>query len=118
MMARPLMISLFVLGLFAAASLRAADKQTFTGVVTDSMCATGDHTAMRMGATDADCTLACIQAHGATFVLADGKTVYQLSDQRAPERFAGQRVRVVGTLETKTKTIRVETISAAGPEKR
>jgi hypothetical protein len=30
-----------------------------------------------------------------------------------PDRFAGQKVTVVGTLDAKTKTIRVESIAAA-----
>jgi len=66
-----------------------------------------------MGPTDAECTLACISAHGATYVLYDGKTEYTLSDQRTPESFAGQKVTVTGTLDAKTKTIHVESIRAA-----
>ena len=87
--------------------------QTFSGVVTDSMCATGDHSRMRMGSNDAECTTACVSAHGATYVLYDGKTAYALSDQRTPEKFAGKKVKVTGTLDAKTKTIQVESISAA-----
>ena len=98
----------------AALSLSAAQgKQTFTGIVTDSMCATGDHSRMQMGPTDADCTRACISAHGASYVLYDGKNVYTLSDQQTPARFAAQKVRVVGTLDPKTRTIQMESISAA-----
>ena len=41
-----------------------APSRTFSGVVSDSMCGNAGHAAMRMGPTDADCTLACIQAHG------------------------------------------------------
>jgi hypothetical protein len=66
-----------------------------------------------MGPTDADCTTACVSIHGATYVLSDGKDVYALSDQRTPEKFAGQKVRVVGTLDTKTKTIQVASITVA-----
>ncbi len=65
---------------------------------------------MRMGSTDAECTLACIQAHGASYVLLSGKTVYSLSNQQLPEKFAGARVRVTGTLDAKTKTISVRSI--------
>jgi hypothetical protein len=68
---------------------------------------------MKMGSTDAECTLACIDAHGATYVLYDGKEAYTLSDQRTPEKFAGQKVTVVGTLDAKTKTIQVDSITAA-----
>jgi hypothetical protein len=45
-------------------------------------------------------------------VLYDGKSAYVLSDQKTPEQFAAQQVRVVGTLDAKTKTIRVESIAA------
>jgi hypothetical protein len=101
-------------GLLIIAVLSAAPAaQTFSGVVTDSMCATGDHSQMRMGPNDADCTTACVLAHGATYVLFDGKTAYALSDQRTPEKFAGKKVKVTGTLDAKTKTIQVASMSAA-----
>ncbi len=101
-------------GLLAIAVLFAAPgKQTFTGVVTDSMCETGDHSRMRMGPTDADCAKACVDVHGAQYVLYDGKEVYKLSDQKAPEKFAGKKVTVTGSLDAKTKTIQVGSINAA-----
>jgi hypothetical protein len=103
-----------VAGLLLAASLSAGQRtQTFTGTITDDMCATSGHAQMQMGPTDADCTRACISAHGAQFVLYDGKDVYALSDQKTPDQFAGQQVRIVGTLDAKTKTIRVDSIAAA-----
>ncbi|HEV2198338.1 MAG TPA: DUF5818 domain-containing protein [Bryobacteraceae bacterium] len=100
-----------LLALFALAV--AAGKQTFTGVITDNMCERGDHSRMRMGSTDAECTIACVQAHGALYVLFDGKDVYTLSDQDKPEKFAGQKVTVTGTLDAKTKTIHMDSITAA-----
>jgi len=87
--------------------------RSFRGTITDSMCPKGDHSQMRMGPTNAECTVACVSVHGAAYVLYDGKTVYALSDQRAPEEFAGQKVKVTGRLDPKTKTIRVESITAA-----
>jgi hypothetical protein len=105
---KPLILSIFsVLG---AAVLTAAP---FTGVITDSMCATADHSQMRMGPTDAECTVACVQAHGATYVLYDGKHAYTLSDQQTPEKFAGKKVTVKGTLDAKTQTIHVDSLTAA-----
>ena len=99
--------------LVAFATLSAAPvKQSFTGAITDSMCATADHSQMKMGPTDADCTTACVSVHGATYVLYDGKNVYALSDQRTPEKFAAQRVKVIGELDAKTKTIHVDSIAA------
>lgn len=55
----------------------------------------------------------CIDMHGASYVLVDGKDIYMLSDQRTPEKETGQKVRVVGTLDMKTKKIQVEAITAA-----
>lgn len=103
-----------LVGLLAATAVSAAPgTQTFTGTITDSICATSGHSQMRMGPTDAECTIACIGAHDATYVLYDGKDVYTLSDQRTPEKFAAQKVRVVGTLDAETKTIHVDSITAA-----
>jgi hypothetical protein len=106
---KPLMLSLLAM---AALSV-APDKQAFTGTITDSMCARADHSQMRMGPTDAECTAACVSAHGATYVLYDGKEIYTLSDQRTPEKFAGKKVTVTGTLDTRTMTINVDSIIAA-----
>jgi len=103
-------IALTALSLTASA---APATQTFTGVVTDEMCPKGDHSQMQMGPTDADCARACVDAHGAQYVLYDGKTAYVLSDQKTPDKFAGQKVRVTGTLDAKTKKIAVESIAAA-----
>jgi hypothetical protein len=102
-----------ILGLLGAALAVAPAKQTITGTITDDMCAGVGHAQMRMGPTDAECTLACIQAHGSTYVLYDGKNAYTLSDQKTPERFAGQKVKIVGTVDAKAKTIQVESIAAA-----
>ncbi len=106
---RPLISSLLIVAALSAGQ----GKQTFTGTITDSMCATAGHAQMRMGPTDAECTVACISAHGAAYVLYDGKDVYTLSDQQTPEQFAAQKVMVRGTLDRKTKTIQVDSISAA-----
>ena len=99
--------------LLAVAAFSAAPgKQTFTGIITDDMCGKAGHSQMRMGPTDAECTIACISAHGAAYVLYAGKEVYALSDQRAAEQFAARKVRVTGTLDAKTKTIQVQSIRA------
>ncbi len=105
---KPVLFSLFLIVAVSAAQ----EKQTFTGVITDDMCPLANHSRMQMGPTDAECAKACIAAHGAVYVLYDGKSAYVLSDQKAPEKFAAQRVRVVGALDQKTKTIRVDSIAA------
>ena len=100
--------------LLAVAALSAPQgKQTFTGTITDDECPRADHTRMRMGPTDAACVRACIRDHSSSYVLYDGKDIYALSDQQAPEKFAGQKVTVVGALDAKTKTIQVDSITAA-----
>jgi hypothetical protein len=105
-----LVVSLFAIAALAGA---ASGQQKFTGTITDSMCASGDHSRMRMGSNDGECTIACVDAHGAQFVLYDGKNAYTLSDQQKPEKFAGKKVTVTGTLDAKTRIIRVDSITAA-----
>lgn len=108
------MIRTLVMALLAVAGLSAAQQpQTFTGTITDDMCMRADHSQMKMGPTDADCVKACVASHGASYVLFDGKSVYTLSDQKVPEKFAAQKVTVVGTLDAKTKTIAVQSIAPA-----
>jgi hypothetical protein len=106
------MKSLIVASLLVATLAGAQGQQKFTGTITDNMCAEGDHSRMRMGSTDAECTIACINAHGAVYVLYDGKDAYTLSDQQAPEKFAGKKVTITGTLDPRTKTIQVQSIAA------
>jgi hypothetical protein len=101
-----------ILSVLAVAALSAApDTQTFTGIITDNMCGASGHAQMQMGPTDAECAVACVAVHGATYVLVDGKAVYALSDQRTPEKFAAQKVKVTGTLDAKTNTIHVDSIT-------
>jgi len=101
----------FAAALLAAVTLGAGGAdQTFIGVISDSVCALS-HGSMRMGPTDAECAQACVEEHDATFVLVDEKSVYKLSDQRAPKPFAGKKVKVVGTLDAATKTITVTSIT-------
>ena len=94
-------------GLSFAGTARAAAK-TFVGSISDSMCG-AKH--MMPGQSDKDCTLSCVKA-GSKYVLADASgKVYQLSDQKKPQEFAGQKVKVAGTL--KGDTINVSSIEPA-----
>jgi hypothetical protein len=105
-------MKLLVPFLLAFTALSAAPApHTFTGTIIDDMCALAGHASMRMGPTDAECTRACVISHGASYVLLSGKTVYALSDQKTPEAWAGQKVKVAGTLDAKTKTIQVTSIT-------
>ncbi len=97
--------------LFAGAlAAGAASQQTYTGVITDSMC--GNNHAMMKVTPDSKCVTECVK-HGAKYALYDGKATYVLSDQKTPEKFAGQKVKVTGALNEKTKILKVDSISAA-----
>jgi len=109
---KPLLAAFLVVA-SASAAQNTRKTQTFTGVITDEMCAGVGHAAMRMGPTDAECARLCVTSHGAMWVLEAGKDIYTLSDQQTPDRFAAQKVTVVGTLDAKTKTITVQSIAAA-----
>ena len=102
-------IALLLLAIFVSGQ----GSQKFTGTITDDMCPTGNHSKMRMGATDAECAIACIHSHGALYVLFDGKNAYALSDQKTPEKFAGKKVTVTGKLDTKKMTIEMTSIAAS-----
>ena len=101
--------------MFAAAAMAfAAGPQTFTGLITDNMCDTGDHKDMKMG-TDPKCVVACVKGMNGKYVLYDSKAKksYVLSDQKTPEKFAAKKVTVVGTLDTEGKNLKVDSIVAA-----
>lgn len=92
---------------FCAAAAFAQTK-TFTGTITDEMCG-NDHKMMNVK-PDSKCVTECIKM-GSKYALLDGTNVYSLSDQSAPAKFAGQKVKVTGTLDG--KTIQVKSIQAA-----
>jgi len=101
--------------------VQGADAQrtlNLVGEIMDSRCAIdGSHDKIMRenGMKNAkDCTLQCAKT-GGSFVLIDPdtKTVYQLDDQRKPEKFAGQRVRISGTYDEPSKTMHIESIESA-----
>lgn len=86
------LISLFVSGLAFA-----AEKQTLTGTVSDSMCNT-----QHMGGTPAECTRSCI-GHGAKYTLIVGDKVYSLNTSDKTllavlDKEAGRNVTVTGSV--------------------
>ena len=81
----------------------AIPSQTYEGVITDTHC--GAKHSAAIGATATDCTIRCVRA-GEQFVLVDSETIYLLDgDLGALKRVAGQRVRIVGTLNGKTISV-------------
>ncbi len=93
----------------------AAAVETFTGQIMDSTCAAmGGHGQMGESEGAKKCTLECVKM-GAKFVLYNGATkkTYQLDDQTTPIPFAGEEVKVTGTLNPSSDMIHVKSISAA-----
>lgn len=123
---RKSIVSFVAVGLFSGLSI--ANAKTFNGEIMDSQCAQQGSHAMMMkqeGMGDKDpndpmakkmCTENCVKKMGGKYVLYDSATkkVYQLDDQTKPEEFAGQNVRVNGSLDSASNTIHVESISTAG----
>ncbi len=97
--------------------------QTFRGEIGDTQCAlnvhsmTRSHTAMlkskKMGGTPGACASYCVQYLGGDFVLSSKNEVYRLDNQEKVRLFAGQKVKITGTLESKNKTIHIVDIEPA-----
>ncbi len=84
-------------------------ERTFVGEVTDSHCG-----AKHMGSA-AQCTRACVEQHGAKYALAVRGKVYTLDPGDQAGQYAGERVRVKGTLEG--DTIHVSSIEPVAQKK-
>ena len=104
------LLLLFSVHLATAASVRT----TFHGEMSDTQCAMNVHSLNRshqemitkntMGTDAASCAKACVR-RGGEWVLRSGEVVYRLRNQAGLEEFAGQKVRLTGTLDTKSTTI-------------
>jgi len=91
-----------------APSFSVRNGDTFTGRITDSLCAEdGRHLEIFKG--ERNCILTCVKFDGAEFVLYNSGTrhIYKLDDQQKPEAFAGQEVTVTGTYDKDAKAIHV-----------
>jgi hypothetical protein len=93
--------------------------QTIIGEVTDTICAPSkSHSGImakmpNMGHDASSCAKECAKI-GAKYVLLDNQTgrVYQVDDQARIAQFAGQRVKVTGTLTA--NGIKVENVNVIG----
>ncbi len=80
-----------------------AATQTFTGVVTDSMC--GKKHTMMPGKPDSECVRACVKA-GSKYALLVGDKVYTMSgDANMFAPLAGKKAKVSGELQGDTITV-------------
>ena len=99
----------------AASVLVAVEQQTFSGVITDTMC--GKAHGMVAGQPDDKCIAMCVKGSSSQYALYDGKSVLKLSDQKTPANHAAQRVKVTGILNEKAQTIKVSSIELEGGSK-
>ena len=105
-------LMLFGVVILVGASPAILSSKTFRGEIMDTQCAKmGSHDVMmkKGGARNTvECVRDCFKM-GGKFVLYDAntKTAYQLSDQKMPEQFAGQKVEITGTYDESANTIRV-----------
>ena len=90
--------------------LALALSETFTGVVTDTMCG-AKHTMMK-DQPDDKCIKMCVKS-SSDYALFDGQNVFKVSDQSKLAKFAAQKVTVTGTLDSKTKAIKITSIEPA-----
>jgi hypothetical protein len=81
-------------------SSSAAPTQSYEGMLTDTRC--GAKHSAAIGKAAADCARVCVHG-GERFALVDGDNVYVLEGDLEPlKRMAGQRVRIVGSLNGNT----------------
>ncbi len=100
--------------LLAGPATAGTARSDFVGEISDSQCALNVHSLSRshdemikrrtLGTDAASCSKACVR-RGGEWVLRSGDDVYHLLYQSGVELFAGQKVKVVGTMNAKTKTI-------------
>lgn len=111
------------IALTAAAGPGASEK-VFSGEIADSQCALNVHSLSQshkemMGMkpeikTDAECVRFCVKERGGRYMLQTKTKVYKLDAQVLAEEWAGQKVKLVGTLDSKTNIIAVEKIEGEG----
>jgi hypothetical protein len=108
---------MWALAAVASTVANAQEAKTFYGEISDSQCALNVHSLTRshqemlksksIGVTPTDCTLYCVKYHGGDFVLSSKKDVYRLDDQNTARAFAGEKVKIIGKMESDKKTIHV-----------
>jgi len=92
----------------------------FKGEISDSQCALNVHSLSRshaemlkkknIGTTPAQCARYCVKYLGGVFVLSMKDKVYKLNDQVLAEKYAGEKVKLTGVLNTDSNTIAVRDI--------
>jgi hypothetical protein len=106
--------------ILSVSSAPAADDKTFEGEIADSQCAFGVHSLQRShkemiemghaGSTSEDCTRYCVSNRGGRYVLQTKHDAFKLDNQEMAGKYAGQKVRLTGSLDRKTNVIQVKKI--------
>ena len=106
--------TLFLALLLVTSASGGTQRTSFFGEISDSQCAMNVHSLSRsheemikrrtLGTDAASCSKACVR-RGGEWVLRSGDDVYHLLYQAGVEQFAGQKVKVLGTLAPQTNTI-------------
>lgn len=106
--------------ILSASRTLATDDKTYDGEIADSQCAFGVHSLHRShqemiemghaGSTPEDCTRYCVNSRGGRYVLQTKQDTFKLDNQEMAGRYAGQKVRLIGTLDPKTNIIQVKRI--------
>jgi hypothetical protein len=116
------LVAISMLALSFMAEAAEEPLTVFRGEISDSQCALNVHSLTRSheemlksksgaaGQTRASCSHYCIEHLGGKFVLASKSHVYHLDNQELPRVFVGQKVKVRGTLDSKTEIIHVMNI--------
>jgi hypothetical protein len=87
----------------AIAQLPASSLQSYEGIVTDTKCGAKHSTSV--GKDAADCTRVCVHG-GEQFALVDGDKAFVLACESARlKRVAGERVKILGTLNANTISV-------------
>jgi hypothetical protein len=105
---------------FMAPAASGAGETTFEGEIADSQCAMGVHSLNRShkemiemghaGSTAEDCARYCVHSRGGRYVLMTKHDVFKLDNQDMAEKYAGQKVKLTGTLDSKTNIIQVKSV--------
>jgi len=114
-------VTVGIFAVFACALVFAAGKSetSFSGEISASQCALNVHSKTQshkemigiMGKDARECTTMCVRDMGGKYVLlsdtkkANTHNVYFIDDQKAAAPFAGQRVKVLGELQSDGKTL-------------
>jgi len=100
-------------------------EKTFRGEIADTQCALGVHSLSQSHKemmdmkpdlkTNAECARFCVKERGGKFVLQSKDKVYRLDKPDEAEPFAGEQVKIIGTLDLKTNTITIRSITPITP---